>query len=277
MADLNGVIDLHVHAGPDVRERKTSAIELARMAGAAGMRGFLLKNHHTSTVLAAAAVAEDFPGLVVYGGLALNEWVGGLNVAAVEAAIGMGAREIWLPTLSAENQRLQQGRQGTGITVLREDGRLKPEVCEVIRLVAEADVILGTGHLSPCEISLVVREARVVACRKIIVTHPEIRFIQLPVSIQRDLRGPGVFFERCYSRTPLMTRSWSELAEDIRAVGVESTVLATDFGQPDNPDPVEGMAAMMDALEPEFGGEGVDVMCRRNPALLLGLDPWPAE
>ena len=117
MADLEGIVDLHVHAGPDVRVRKMSLVDLVNAADAAGMRALLVKNHHTSTVLAAAAVLESGPGIRVFGGLACNEWVGGLNTSAVEAALQMGAREIWMPTLSAENERAHKDRAGTGIVV----------------------------------------------------------------------------------------------------------------------------------------------------------------
>ncbi len=271
MPDLSGVIDLHVHAGPDVRERKMSATALVEKARAAGMRGLLLKNHHTATVLEAAALRDRFPGFEVYGGLALNEWTGGLNPGAVDAALAMGAREIWLPTLSAENERVQRGRPGTGIGVLREDGRLNPVVEEIIRLVRQAGVMLGTGHLSPCEIAAVVRAAKTAGLRKIVVTHPEIFFIQLPVSIQTELAGPGVYFERCFFRK-IFALDWDRLAASIREVGVASTVLATDLGQPDNPDPVDGFGRLLD----EFGRRGfskraLEMMAVENPAELLGV------
>jgi uncharacterized protein DUF6282 len=269
MVDLAGVIDLHLHAGPDVRERKMSAMALAQKAEASVMRGLLFKNHHTSTVLVAAAVREQLPGFEAWGGLALNEWVGGLNPAAVDSALRMGAREIWLPTLSAENERVQRGQPGKGITVLRDNGALKPEVEEIIRLVGEADVILGTGHLSPCEIAAVVGSARSAGLRKIVVTHPEIFFIDLPLSIQRELAGPGVYFERCFYRE-IFTRDYDQLAASIREIGVDSTVLSTDLGQPDNPDPVDGIAQMLDAyLQRGFTPTELETMSVHNPATLL--------
>lgn len=271
MVELDGVIDLHVHFGPDVRPRKTTLVDLARVAAEAGMRALMAKNHHTSTVLAAAAVAGQDPGIQVCGGLALNEWVGGLNPGAVEAAIQMGAREIWMPTLSAENERSQKGQPGTGITVLGENGKLKPEVQEILRLVAESDVILGTGHLSPDEISAVVKAAREAGVRRILVTHPEIFFIQLPVSTQRDLAGPDLFFERCFARE-IFARDWDGLARDIREVGVESTVLATDLGQADTPHPVEGMRQMLAEYEKRgFSRDELRAMSCESPARLLGL------
>jgi hypothetical protein len=112
--DLDGVIDLHVHAGPDVRPRKMSGLELARAARAAGMRGFLFKNHHAPTAISAGVLREAVPGLAVFGGVALNRSVGGLNPEAVEAALRMGAAAVWLPTLDAEHERAYRGRPGTG-------------------------------------------------------------------------------------------------------------------------------------------------------------------
>jgi hypothetical protein len=270
VADLEDAIDLHVHFGPDVRPRKTTLVELARSAAEAGMRALLVKNHHTSTVPAAAVVSE--PGLDVFGGLVLNEWVGGLNPGAAEAALQMGAREIWMPTLSAENERAYKGRAGTGIRVHGEDGRLKPEVCEILRLVAERDVILGTGHLSPGEIAAVVGAAREAGVGRILVTHPEICFVQLPVSMQRDLSGPDVYFERCYARE-IFARDWDGLAWDIREVGVESTVFATDLGQADTVHPVEGLRCMLAEYERRgFSRDELRMMSCRAPARLLGLE-----
>jgi hypothetical protein len=222
-------------------------------------------------VQAAAAVQGCVPDLEVFGGLALNEWVGGLNPAAVEAAIAMGAKEIWMPTLSAENERARLGRPGTGITVLDGGGRLKPPVAEILRMIAARDIILGTGHLSAVEIVSVVRAARQTGVRKILVTHPEIEFIRLPLAVQKEIAGPGLFFERCFARS-IFALDWDGLASAIRATGVESNVLATDLGQPDNPDPVSGYAEMVAAYAARgFSAAELEWMTCRNPAQLLNL------
>jgi len=94
--DLVGAIDLHVHSAPDVRPRKMTALELAGAAKAAGMRGLLLKNHQTATTGVAATLREVVPGLAVFGGLVLNDAVGGWNPEAVDAALKMNAAEIWI-------------------------------------------------------------------------------------------------------------------------------------------------------------------------------------
>ena len=46
---LKGAIDLHVHAAPDMRERKLDALELLENESKLGLKGVLLKSHIFST------------------------------------------------------------------------------------------------------------------------------------------------------------------------------------------------------------------------------------
>ena len=269
---LKGAIDTHVHSGPDVRARKTTSFELARAARDAGLRAIVLKNHHCSTVPLAAALSEALPGIAVRGGLVLNRAAGGWNPEAVEAALKMGAAEIWMPTLSAENERAFRGMPGTGLRALDLEGNLLPEVIDIIRLVARSGAMLGTGHLSLEETCAVVACARQEGVRAILVTHPEIQFISMPVELQRQLAGPGLYFERCFCR-PGFHRDWAGMACDIRAAGVDSTVLATDLGQPDNPHPVEGLEQFADKMRSEgFSAFELEKMTAANPAVALGME-----
>jgi hypothetical protein len=96
---LENAIDLHVHSAPDVDHRRYNDLELAREAAAAGMGAILIKSHQNSTVERAWLVSKVVTGIQVFGGLVLNETVGGLNVAAVKLALAMGAKEIWMPKL----------------------------------------------------------------------------------------------------------------------------------------------------------------------------------
>jgi hypothetical protein len=269
---LKGAIDTHVHSGPDVRVRKTTSYELVQAAREAGMRAIVLKNHHCSTAPLAAALTEAVPGIVVRGGLVLNRAAGGWNVEAVEAALKMGAAEIWMPTLSAENERAFRGFPGSGMRALDQEGRLLPEIIEIIRLIAKAGAVLGTGHLSPEETCAVIACAREEGVRSILVTHPEINFIAMPLETQRQLLGPGLYFERCFCR-PGFRRDWAGIARDIRSLGVESTILATDLGQPDNPHPVEGLEQFVARIRSEgFSAAEIERMTVVNPAVALGLE-----
>ena len=240
-ADLTGTIDLHIHTAPDVSPRKLDDVEAARQAAARGMRAILLKSHTTLTAGRAALVERMVPGIRVFGGLALNDAVGGLNPAAVEAALQLGAAEIWMPTLSAVGD--PRPHRAPGLTVVDDQG-LKPSVHEILRLVAEHNAILGTGHLSPAEIMLLVPAARAAGVRKVLITHPEHPPVEMSVLQQEELRDRyDVYFERCLISTTLGSgqMSFAELAGIIRRVGAATTVVATDFGQPGNLSPVEGL------------------------------------
>ena len=271
---LKGVVDLHIHAAPDIRPRLMDDIELARDAARAGMRAVLFKSHHTLTADRAALAEKHVGGVRVFGGLVLNHAVGGLNPAAVEAALALGAREIWMPTLDAANHRRAKSAGGEGITVLDETGALLPVVFEILSLIAEGDVILGTGHLSVREIQILVKAARERGVKRIVITHPELPLVSMPISVQQELAGLDVFFERCLVVTTPGEGgiSLSAIADAVREVGPETTVMATDFGQAENPSPVDGMRRYIGGmLNLGFDQAEIERMTQLNPAGLLDV------
>jgi hypothetical protein len=164
---LEDAIDLHVHSAPDVDVRRFNDLDLAREAERAGMGAILIKSHQNSTVERAWLVSKVVTGIKVFGGLVLNETVGGLNVAAVKLALAMGAKEIWMPTRSALNHRLFHGESG-GITVLDAGGGLVPAAQAILETVAQTDCILSTGHLSPREAVVLIHQARQCGVRKVL-------------------------------------------------------------------------------------------------------------
>ncbi len=185
----------------------------------------------------------------------------------------MGAKEIWMPTRSAAHMLRQEGSPGVS-RCSPNSGELLSEVYEILDLIEHADIILGTGHISPAETAALAHAARKQGLRKILVTHPEAAFIRMPVDLQVSLARDGIYFERCYvDTTPLMhsTVSLSEIAHVIRTVGVDSTILSTDFGQADNPPPVDGMRAYLSALAlAGFTPAEIHRMAGENPAVPPG-------
>jgi hypothetical protein len=270
--DLSGTIDLHLHTAPDVRPRKLDAFEAARQAAARDMRAILLKSHVTLTADRAALAEQAVPRVRVFGGLALNAPVGGLNPAAVETALKLGAAEIWMPTESAAAE--PHPKPAPGLTILDVNG-VTPVVLEILHLISEHNAILGTGHLSPAETLLLVPAARAAGVRKILITHPEHPPVQMPPLLQEELRDRyGVYFERCLITTELGhgRLPFSALADTIRRIGCATTIIATDFGQPENPYPVDGLATYIAHLMAAgFAGSDIALMSQANPARLLEL------
>jgi len=268
---LKGAIDLHFHAGPDVRERKLTYLEAALQARDAGMKAILIKSHSTITADIASLIQPLVKDILVFGGIALNYPLGGLNPAAVDTALKLGARQIWMPTLNAANQYRYEKKRG-GISILNRKRSLTKEGMEILEILRKHDVILSTGHLSQDESILLVEEAKKRGIKKILVTHPDHFFIQMPVKVQKELAKKGIFFDRCFPTPTTSPLTMEGMAERIREVGVSSSVLTSDFGQPQNPFPVEGLRNYIrQFIQLGFSDQEIDQMVRINPSRLLNL------
>lgn len=288
---LHGAIDLHQHAAPSVFPRVTDDLGLALEARGRGMRAVLIKAHEHDTSGRAALVRRQVPGIDAYGGVVLNPSVGGLNPEAVDQSIKLGGRMVWMPTLGAQHhieffggshfgsamRQRESSREppSRGITILDERARVVPAVREILKLIVAADICLSTGHLSRSEIHALVDEARAAGVTKILVTHPDLNLSKIPPEEQKALVGRGALLEKdLITMMPAwQSLSIEEMANSIRAVGVESCVLATDFGQLHNPIPPEGMRMFVQLLlERGFTPDELRTMVCDNPARLLGLD-----
>ena len=280
---LRGAWEVHVHSSPDSTPRSVDDVELVTQARDAGLAGLVLKCHNNPTTGRAYILEKLFPPIRVFGSVCLNGYTGGINPEAAEVAIKMGAKVVWMPTVSALNQHrfaeqkpeirhVGGGTRSAGITVFQNDGRLKPEALEVFALVRDADVVLSTGHLSAEETVAVAREARKMGVKRVLLSHPDSPMVGVPVAAQQELAALGCYFDRCYA--VIMSRiapiTLERQLEIIRQVGVETTILTSDYGQPHNPKPVDGFREYLGRLL----GLGVttreiETMVKKNPEQLL--------
>ncbi|MCK4788297.1 MAG: hypothetical protein KAV87_31435, partial [Desulfobacteraceae bacterium] len=86
IVDISGAYDLHVHSSPSLFTRIGDDLDLGKHAVEAELSGVLLKNHFESTVGRAALANKIVEDTVIFGGLVLNGFAGGLNPVAVEHA-----------------------------------------------------------------------------------------------------------------------------------------------------------------------------------------------
>jgi len=273
---LPGVIDIHVHCDPDSIPRSIDAINLARLAKARGMRGLVLKNHYESTAALAYIVRKEVPGIEIFGGIDLNRSVGGVNPAAVERMVlmkGGWGRVIWMPTFDAENQ-VRFSKEDRPFVSVSKDGRLLPEVLQVIGLAARHGLTLETGHSSAAECLLLVREARRQGVRHVVVTHAMLAPVRMTVPQMREAAAQGAYLEFVYNG--LIGKNKESSAHDyaaaIRQIGPASCILASDLGQVGNPLHPDGLAAFFAALRTEgIPQADIDLMSKTNPARALGL------
>jgi hypothetical protein len=288
---LKDCFDIHIHSYPDIIPRKMDDFEVAYQAKKAKMAGILIKNHFDPTtsraLLVQKIVGED---IKVFGGCVLNYNIGGLNPEAVNFQIKLGAKEIWMPTVHARNHLIKfasvkndlknhlkiNNTELHGISILDKNKKIVPKVYQILELVAKNNVILGTGHLSVDEIVLLINEAKKIGVEKILVTHPEWWVINMPIDIQTEIAKKGVFFERCLffiTDTFYKKGDFSITIDAIKKIGVKSTILATDFGQMDNPTPIFGLIDYFNKLKKAgFSQRDLDIMTKINPSFLLGLN-----
>jgi len=281
--DLDGAIDLHVHTAPDVYDRSVDDDEQVRQAASAGMRAVLLKSHHTLTADRGALAAKDVP-IPIFGGLALNHTVGGLNPVAVETAIAFGARQIWMPTIHAkhcletaepEMFRAEARKGRVGITAIDEEGRLRPETRQILEQIRDADIALGTGHLAPDESLALLGAARDLGLKRMLVTHPLMSFTRFTTDQMKAAADLGAKLEFDYlSCSPKWHHAVAPdvTADAIRTVGAEHCVMATDGGQTFNPPPVRMLQQFAESLRAHgIPAEELRTMMCENPAWILDL------
>lgn len=101
---------MHVHVAPDLFRRSFNEIEFAKSAFKVGYKATLSKNHFVINADRAQLVSTEVRGTKFFGGIVLNHTVGGLNPKAVRAAIGFGAKEVWMPTFHSRTISKLQGR-----------------------------------------------------------------------------------------------------------------------------------------------------------------------
>ena len=273
---MEGAVDIHVHFAPDPRvERRTDALEVARQAQAAGMRGLVLKSHEFPTQPVAYTVGRMVQGISLIGGVTLDIEVGGLNPAAVSASALMGGRVVWMPTYSARAHRRHKGMDG-GIYILDERGRMVPEMYPILDTVRQHDMVLATGHLSTEESMVLVDEARNLGIGRIVVTHASSMSFSTGMTVEDmvSLAKKGAFIEHCvHVMMPLTHRlDPSKLADMIRAIDPERCIFSTDFGQAYHPVAPEGLRmGIATLLQAGMDEVEVGMMVKDNPSRLLGL------
>lgn len=278
---LKGAIDIHAHFGPDSYDRQWDAFEIAKRAKARGLRGLVLKNHWTESAGTAWLVRKyaDAPGLEVFGGLALNATVGGINPQAVRyfaEVEGRYAKVVWMPTHDSEIE-VRYLKAKRPYVIVSRDGALLPQVLEVLDLIAHYKLTLATGHVSAAEMVQMVSEARKRGVERIIITHPGLGPMYTDPTIDqlRQVVGEGAYVEVVASELTSAALRDNVIAT-IRKIGPAHVIVSSDSG-------LTGWFNHTDALvhaarilrSAGFSEADLTRMFKTNPAVVLGLEPAP--
>jgi Family of unknown function (DUF6282) len=273
---LDGVIDIHVHAAPDSVPRSIDAIDLAKLAESRGMRAIVLKNHYEPTAMEAYLVHKVVPGIEVFGGVDLNLSVGGMNPAAVEKmalTTGHLGKVVWMATYDTRAQVVKSGDHRPFVAV-SQDGELLPETKDVIATIARYDLVMATGHNSPEDDLLLIREAKKQGVKQMVVTHAILPPTSMNIEQMQEAAKLGAYIEFVYNGLVGKSKQFdfADYAKAIRAVGAEHCILSSDMGQVGNPLHPDGLMLFFDGLEKRgITHAEIDSMSKVNPARLLGL------
>jgi hypothetical protein len=288
---LENAYDLQIHVGPDVIPRRINDIDCAKEFLAHGLRGFVLKSHYVQTGERASVVRQAVPGFNAYGAVTLNHSVGGFNPVAVELAGRSGCKIVWMPTVDAENEtagrldggsdklpfwaKIQRELAAEGISppplnALDGDGKVVEPARRCLERIAKHNMILATGHLGRREIFGLVRAAREVGVKKVLVTHAEFPSQSLTGDEQRELADLGAIVEHCFTTTYTKKAPWETAFANIRKTGVSRSLISTDLGQTINPPVAEGFAMFAQRLlDAGFSLDEVRTMAVTNPTRLV--------
>ncbi|KOX08059.1 MULTISPECIES: DUF6282 family protein [Micromonospora] len=286
---LDGAVDLHCHSGPSPFPRRFDHVEASYDAARINMRAILCKSHHHNTVMDLLAMRTQLANAPtpMYGGVALNSEVGGVNPSAVAVAINMGGRCVWGPTVSAgQHIRAHSHDDGfpsaTGnlyeseVSIFNAAGDVSEEADLVTRLVADAGILLTGGHLDGESMSAYFKTASANGVKRILLHHPDF-IVDVSEPDIETMLGYGAFVEHELSmyhpQVPAPRWPIERLVDWINKIGPERTVLDSDLGQQGNPLPVDAyILIVQQLLDHGISAAAIRQMICRNTAYLLGLE-----
>jgi hypothetical protein len=274
---LIGAIDLHAHHDPDSYPRSADAFEIARLAKERGLRGLVLKNHWTETAGIAYLVRKyATPGYEVFGAVTLDTAVGGVNPQAVrymvDVAGGYG-RIVWLPTHDSEHE-VRYNKEQRPLVRVSQAGRLLPEVHEVIGLVAQHDLTLATGHVTPEETLQILKAAKAAGVKRLIVTHPLLnpQFTWMSIEQLREAANLGAFIELTGGAVSTEGEPKRRALAAVKAIGASHFIVGSDAGLAGRANHTDTLALAAKALRAAGVSEAeLTLMFKDNPAFLVKL------
>ena len=292
MEMLKGAVDSHVHCCPHINARTATVFDAVRAAAAAGLRGLgLMDVFANSAGLAALAMRElGHLGVDVFGGIILEPYEGGVSARVVETALemgygpGTGARFVSLPCHHTRLMAEAEGRSAAYVEsclAIPLSGSLPDPLPEILDLIAAADAVFNTGHVSGPEALRVIDEAKMRGCERIL--SPAAYFT---TDEAREAANLGAFVEFAFFVVSHATQvgqtmidaekhrfgpvTLEAVTDNIRAAGCERTVLSSDSGSYVLAPPVESLREWLIMVE-SAGFERADIatMVDRNPGTLF--------
>ena len=278
-------IDTHVHGGSDPFERRQLEDEIAIDCTKAKMKAIVIKTWYTPSASRNALVqkivdrwAEEhgMRPVQVFGGITLNNSIGGLNPDAVIKCLGYPRfKYVWMPmTDSYYHQLTVFNRKNTGIKYVTEDGKVLPQVKEILRIIADNDLVLASGHYAYRETAILMEEAIKQGVKRMEVLHPTLIHSKHTLAEMKELASEGVMISlmgiaSVHIRFAEGIRRLFRIIKELN----EFMIWGSDSGQIQNPTEVEGQNWMIRVLLAYgFTEEEITRIFKTNPAKHLGIE-----
>lgn len=290
---MHGAIDIHAHGGSDPFGRLLMEDQVAKDYAKSGMAAVVFKTWHTPSASRNQLLermmndwyqteeGRDVEPIRIFGGITLNKTVGGLNPIAVERCMKFpGFKYVWLPMVdSYHHQRVVNDNfePGAGIELLDGNRKVKGELREIMRICADNDLVLASGHY-PYEDSIVVmEEARKMGVKHCELIHPTHIHSKHTIKQMKEYADMGVMVMLCalgFTCFPIHEEGPIYAAKIIDEVGADNLVFGTDYGQVHNPPHVVGVRwAIQLLLSYGVSKEDIKKIFSINTARHLDIEP----
>jgi len=206
----------------------------------------------------------------------LDTPVGGVNPMAVRYMSdveGNWGRIVWMPTHDSEHE-VDYNKETRTKAVVSRNGKLIPEVFEVLDLIKERNLTLATGHVTPEEALMIMAEAKKRGITKIIVTHPLLgeQYTNMSLSQMQESVKLGGAVEITAGTVSRDGAAKTRAIEVIKTLGTQNVFVASDSGLVGTPNHPDALAMAAKALRAAgFTEPDLNRMFKETPARLVGL------
>jgi hypothetical protein len=146
---------------------------------------------------------------------------------------------VWMPMVDSYHHRrvVYDDWSGYGLSFLDENRKVIPAVQDILRIIADNDLVLASGHYPYADTVLLVEEARRLGVNRIEVIHPAHIHSKHTIAQMKEeaargaklmLSGLGAMAFPLHESGPLYA------ARIVKEVGAENLVYGSDFGQLQN-------------------------------------------
>lgn len=305
---VEGAIDIHCHA----HDGQQDAMSIAQLASQSGMKGIVFKSLRGSTrkdITGMAGGLREMEGPLAkwceeHKCEPIRMWAGWnigrrtkLNGAKeTEVQLKDGVKIVWMPTAMHANTLSKVGGKPLwwgasddptyntdplpwdealkiGHYLLDEHGRLKTQIAEAFKVIADYDVGVSFAHATHAEIFAMAEEVDKLGIKKAFIDHPYSPFVDLDMKQIKQLIDVGITMNFTYDEiSPLLGVDPAKMCATIRDLGPEHFSLSSDAGEPLFPNTVEAMRLLMGHMR-AFGlsNDEVRQVSSTNPGRIVGL------